>query len=265
MSIFVTVANGAFGISFTAVTYGRRKYSHKADFNLLRKGNIKVNIKKLLSQLNTPSNCLRSYWKKRIQNGPGVRIPYTQSEMLSANRKRTTIPVSRNDLSMEIPKTMFNDSDQRCVFSIRYPVQIFFVFQAKSWIFFYLKYNFIKSELSQELTPEISWLSPDFSWPNAIIFFLRFARRAPIFFENNTSVSIYRRVVSITTKGQFLMYLGRNIKIYWLRASPQLFLTFLTVHFFYWLFFCCFMEVSRIPGTPGLYDFSRLSWPVLSL
>jgi len=36
----------------------------------------------------------------------------------------------------------------------------------------------VQARLAQDITFEISWLSPDFSWPNAI-FLLRFARRAP--------------------------------------------------------------------------------------
>jgi len=50
----------------------------------------------------------------------------------------------------------------------------------------------------------------------------------------NTSVSVYRRCgVSITTKGQFLIYLGQNRKFYWFcRRFPRLFLTFHTDYFF---------------------------------
>ena len=53
-----------------------------------------------------------------------------------------------------------------------------------------------------------------FSWPNAIIFFCGSPVELRKKFENS-SVSVYRRGVSITTKGQFLMYLGQNRKFYW--------------------------------------------------
>jgi len=76
--------------------------------------------------------------------------------------------------------------------------------------------------------------SSEFSWPNAIIFSALRPSSTEKKFEN-TSVSVYLRGVSITTKGQFLMYLhlGRYRKFYWLcRRFPWLLLTFLTDNFF---------------------------------
>jgi len=49
----------------------------------------------------------------------------------------------------------------------------------------------------------------------------------------NTSVSVYRRGVSITTKGQFIIYFGQNNFFYWLcRRFLWHFLTFLTDYSF---------------------------------
>jgi len=63
------------------------------------------------------------------------------------------------------------------------------------------------------------------TWPNAIIFFCGSLVELRKKFEN-TSFSVYRRGVSIITKGQFSIYFGQNRKFYWLcRRFPWLFLT----------------------------------------
>jgi len=83
--------------------------------------------------------------------------------------------------------------------------------------------------LSQDLIFEVSWLFPD----EICLFFCGPPAELRKAFENST-VSVCRRGVSITTTGKFLKCWGQNRKFQWLCCHFSW--LFLSDFFFYWLF-----------------------------